>query len=528
VSTFLKIPVYSLRTGIMAELMFLIIAAMLLIDVVIVKFAERDLVNARLDAGQLFIHAVEENLRQMVQLKGTGLKDVELDHQARRGIDRMLSASGFSHVLVVDREGNKLFSTDPAISSDQYGFVAAREAATTGISVTQFSGTTWGVVWLAKSDLTVSSPLLAEGRVMGGITITSSLVPIYHNLRSSQGLTLLYILLDSVILVMVGMILLSRIVVNPIHKLLKMTEEYKEGEMLPSVGDASRNEIGELSRALSAMLRRLGENKRELQAHIASLEKANKELQQAQDEIIKSEKLASVGRLSAGIAHEIGNPIGIILGYLDLLNSDDIKENERQDYLNRVECEVTRVKRIIRQLLDFSRPSSGVSEQTHVHERIMSTMNILGPQPMMEGVETEARFQAQEDRVLADPNQLQQVFLNVIMNAADALTQRDAALIAEAEKKILVKTLNTDGSIQIWFSDTGPGIRAEELTRIFDPFYTTKEPGKGTGLGLSVCYRIVEGLGGTIRAESTLGKGTSIIITLPMMNQKNDGGLSWK
>jgi len=513
----------------MAELMFLIVAAMLLIDLVIVKFAERDLVNARLDAGQLFVHAVEQYLGQTVQVKGTGLSNVESDPQLKRGIDRMLSASGFSQVVLVDREGKKLFSTDPALSSEHNGFRAAREAAATGVTATQLSGTTWGVVWLAKSDLTISAPLLAEGRMIGGITIMGSLEPIYHNLRSSQGLTLLYILLDSLILVMVGMVLLSRIVVNPIHKLLKMTEEYKGGEMVPTLGEASeasRNEIGELSRALSSMLRRLDENKKELQAHIASLEKANKELQQAQDEIIKSEKLASVGRLSAGIAHEIGNPIGIVLGYLDLLKSAGVGDEERKDYLNRIESEVTRIKRIIRQLLDFSRPSSGVPEQTHVHERIVSTTNMLGPQPMMEGIETEARFLAQEDLVLADPNHLQQVFLNIVMNAADALAKKDASPEAGAEKRIVIKTLNTDQAIQIWFSDTGPGIQDKEVTRIFDPFYTTKEPGKGTGLGLSVCYRIVEGLGGTIRAESTPGMGTSIIITLPVMNQKKGGGLS--
>ena len=508
----------------MAELMFLIMAAMLLIDVVIVKFAERDLVNARLDAGQLFVHAIEQSLWQMVQPEGTGLENVELDPQFRKGIERMLSASGFSHVLMVDREGNRFFSTDSAIGSEHYGFLAAREAAATGVNSIEFSGTTWGVVWLAKSDLTVSAPLLAEGRVIGGVTILGSLASLYHNLRSSQRLTLLYILLDSLILVMVGIVLLSRIVVNPIHKLLKMTEEYKGGEMVPSLGETSRNEIGELSRSLSIMLRRLDENKKELQSHITSLEKANKELRQAQDEIIKSEKLASVGRLSAGVAHEIGNPTGIILGYLDLLNRADIKEDEREDYLKRIESEVTRVKKIISQLLDFSRTSSGVREQTHVHERIMSTMNMLGPQPMMEGVETETSFQAQEDLVLADPNQLQQVFVNVIMNAADALAERDASLTGGAEKKIVIKTLNTDRAIQIWVSDTGPGIRAEELVRIFDPFYTTKEPGKGTGLGLSVCYRIVEGMGGTIRAESASGEGTSIIITLPIMNQENGGG----
>ncbi len=510
----------------MAELTFLVVAAMLLIDVVIVKFAERDLVNARVEAGQLLIHAVEQSLGQTGRLKGLELRNVESDHQFRKGIERMLSAAGFSQILVVDREGNRLFSTEPTIGSGHGAFVAAKEAAATGVSATLFSGSTWGVVWLAKSDLTLSAPLLAEGRLMGGVTIIGSLAPIYQTLRSSQRLTLLYILLDTLILVLVGIVLLSRIVVNPIHKLLRMTEEYKGGEMVPSLGEASQNEIGELSRALSIMLRRLDENKQELQAHIHSLEKANKELQQAQDEIIKSEKLASVGRLSAGIAHEIGNPIGIILGYLDLLSGDDIKEGERKDYLNRVEAEVTRIKRIIRQLLDFSRPSSGVPKQTHVHERIMSTMNMLSPQPMMEGIQTEAGLLAQEDLVLADPNQLQQVFLNVILNAADALAEKDGTSAGGTEKKIVIHTLNADKAIRIRFSDTGPGIPPEELTRIFDPFYTTKEPGKGTGLGLSVCYRIVEGLGGNIRAESIPGEGTSIIITLPTIDDKEGGGLS--
>ena len=520
----MKIPIYSLRTGIMAELMFLIVAAMLMIDLVIVKFAERDLVNARLDAGQLFIRAVEQSLGQMLRLRGTGIGNTEPDPQLRTGIERMVSASGFSQVVVVDREGKRLFSSDPGMGKEHTGFIAARKAAATGITTTQFSGTTWGVVWVAKKDLTVSAPLLAEGRMMGGITVMGSLEPIYHSLRSSQGLTLLYILLDSLVLVAVGMVLLSRIVVKPVHKLLKMTEEYKGGEMVPNLGESSRNEIGELSRALSVMLGRLDDNKKELQAHITSLEKANRELQQAQDEIIKSEKLASVGRLSAGIAHEIGNPIGIVLGYIDLLKRDDIRDDERKDYLSRVESEVTRIKRILRQLLDFSRPSSGVPTQTHIHERITTTLNMLSPQPMMEGIETETRFLAQKDLVLADPNHLQQVFLNIVINAADALAEKDTALPEETGKRIAIKTLDTDRSIQIWFSDTGPGIPAEEVTRVFDPFYTTKEPGKGTGLGLSVCYRIVEGLGGTIRAESTPGKGTSIIITLPVMNQDSGGG----
>jgi two-component system NtrC family sensor kinase len=522
----LKIPIYSLRTGIMAQLTFLIVAAMLLIDVVMLKFAERDLVDAKVDAGQLVIYAIEQNLQNIMAHRETGLADLEADPQFRKSVSVLLAGSGFAGLLVVDAKGKKVFASQWPVDLEDHSISAAKEVAMSGVSTTRFSGTTWDVVWTAKSDVSISGPILLDGRPVGGITITGSLIPIYETLRASQVLTLLYILLDSLVLVMVGILLLSRIVVKPIHKLLKMTEEYKEGDMVLSLGEASGNEIGDLSRSLSVMLKRLDENKQELKAHISSLEKANKDLQQAQDEIVRSEKLASVGRLSAGIAHEIGNPIGIILGYLDLLNNEDIPEEEKRDFLKRIESEIVRVKEIIKQLLDFSRPSSGERGETHIHGLITSTLTMLSPQPIMEGIETSIQLRAKHDVVLADPSQLQQVFLNVILNAADALAEKGRSGGEEVEKRLTAVTENTGHTIQIRFSDTGKGIPEEELTRIFDPFYTTKEPGKGTGLGLSVCYRIVEALGGTIRAESVARKGATIIITLPLMKGEDQGGSS--
>jgi signal transduction histidine kinase len=294
-----------------------------------------------------------------------------------------------------------------------------------------------------------------------------------------------------------------------------MTEEYKEGDFVPSLEETSRNEIGELSRSLSIMLKRLDDNKKELKAHITSLEKANIELKQAQNEVIRSEKLASVGRLAAGIAHEIGNPIGIILGYLGLIKKRDIRDEEKEDFLYRIESEITRINRIIRQLLDFSRPSSGKPEKTPAHELIMNTINMLKPQPMMEDISITFALEAASDTVFADPNQLQQVFLNIIMNAADFLAGKNLSEDSSSKKEIILQSKNADDYIELRIMDNGPGIPEEERDHIFDPFYTTKEPGKGTGLGLAVCYRIVEGLGGTIRIEGEIGEGTTIIITLP-------------
>jgi two-component system NtrC family sensor kinase len=513
-------PVYSLRIGILAQLTFLIIAAMLLINMVMVKFAERDLTQEKLQTGRLLIRAVEQNLGPLVAGKSKKITEADLDLDFRKGVSRMLADSGFSDILIINQEGNKIFTTDYSPGAEEHGLVSAREALSTGIWSQSFSGTAWSLLWLSKSDVRISAPLSLEGRLLGAITVSGSLLPIYETLRSTQTVILFYILMDTVILVLVGYILLSRIVVKPIDKLLAMTGAYKDGFMVPALPESSKNEIGDLTRSLSHMLKRLDENKRELQSHISSLEKANRDLRQAQDEIIRSEKLASVGRLAAGIAHEIGNPIGIILGYLDLLNSGDILETDKKDFLNRIESEIIRINRIIRQLLDFSRPSSGEPEQTRIHALVKMTLAMLEPQPMMEGVRTTLELKSEKDTVLADPKQ---VFLNIIMNAADALNEGKGE---GSLKQITIRSERIEGRIELSFSDNGPGISEKELLRIFDPFYTTKEPGKGTGLGLSVCYRIVEGLKGKIRAESKAAEGTTIVVSFPLhegQNQRGDG-----
>jgi signal transduction histidine kinase len=220
------------------------------------------------------------------------------------------------------------------------------------------------------------------------------------------------------------------------------------------------------------------------------------------------------------VAHEIGNPIGIILGYLDLIKKDGLTQEEKSDFLNRIESEIIRINDIIRQLLDFSRLTSGEQKETSVHKLILDLMDMLKPQPMMAGIQVQTVLEATKDTVCTDPDQLRQVFLNIVMNAADAM-ERDEGSDDVSTKVLTIESLVMDDSMKLRFTDTGSGIQEQELAHIFDPFYTTKEPGKGTGLGLSVCYRILEGLGGTIRAESTVGKGTTIIIDLPLYQTKD-------
>ncbi|MBN1103904.1 MAG: HAMP domain-containing protein [Deltaproteobacteria bacterium] len=517
----MRIPIYSLRTGILAQLVFLIVAAMLLIHVVEVKFSERDLIQAKAHSARLLILALEQNLGFLLSGQENDLRRAAGSPIFQAGLDRLLLGGGFEEAVLVDRRGDRVFSGGETAGSREQGLFLARETLKTATWSTRFAGTIWGVIWLSPRDLIVSAPLSRDGKSLGAVSVRAPLGPIYETLRKSQKLTLVYILLDTFILTVVGIVLLSRIVVKPIHRLLKMTKEYKDGEMIPMVSESARNEIGELSRSFTVMLKRLQENKKDLKAHIASLEEANKDLQQAQKDLIRSEKLASVGRLAAGIAHEIGNPIGICLGYLELLRKGDVTEEEGRDFLHRMEAEITRINRIIRQLLDFSRTSSETLGWIHVHEVILNTLGILKPQPMMQGVHIRYTPDAGDDLLMADANRLQQVFLNIIMNAADALSDDGGGGPQGAGRSLTIGTRNTEKGIEIEFTDSGRGIPEEYLTRIFDPFYTTKEPGKGTGLGLSVVYSIVESMGGAIRVDSSVGKGTTFVVTLPL-DQKRE------
>ena len=517
----MKFPFFSVRTGIIGHLAILIISAMLLINVVTIKLVERDSIRAKAQLGRLLLQAIRQKVEYNFTSGNKTWSDMSADSRFRMDITQLLKAGEFSEALFIEEKGIKVFSTGRG-KWEHEALSLSRRSLTTKKWALESYGRTWGVVWLAPENIKISAPVLLEGRLRGAITISAHLGPLYQALRKSENIILLYIFLNTIILVLFGMYLLSRTVVKPIHKLLRITKQFKDGEPFPLLVASSRNEIGQLFRSLNIMLKRLEENKKELKNHILSLENANKKIKKAQDEIIMSEKMASVGRLAAGIAHEIGNPIGITLGYLELLKTEDQTDEERKDFLDRIESEITRVNLIIRQLLDFSRPSIDEQRRTSIHGLFRETISIIEPQPMMSKVEIRTNFKATKDSVWAEPNQLKQVFLNIIINAADAMTADGSSDDNAGSGVLTIKSQNKADYIELKFIDTGPGISKKELGQIFDPFYTTKEPGKGTGLGLSVCYRIIEGLGGDIRAESTIDKGTTIIITIPIKGSRKN------
>jgi two-component system, NtrC family, sensor kinase len=519
----LRLKFYGLRTGILAQLLFLIIAAMLLVNVTMLNLSQRHLLQCKADAGKLLIRALSLNIGHRLENSTKPLSSVFEDKEIAEQIKGLLSDGGYPHLVLTNSNGDASFTTHPSEEDAGTLLSLSRISIRETEMAVNYRGNAWGVFWLGRQEIAVSGPLMYRGRVIGGAAAGSPLISVYRSLRESERLILLYIILDTMVLGLVGIYLLSRIVVNPIHRLLKITDKYMEGDILPAMPEStSGNEIGSLSRSLNVMLQRLNENKHELKEHISSLEKANTELKLAQNEIIRSEKLASVGRLAAGLAHEIGNPLGIILGYLDLIRKADINEEDKKDFLSRIETEITRINRIIRQLLDFSRPSTGSNVDRNIHDVISDTVNMLRPYPLMEDINIILDLKAKRDMAFSDPSQLQQVFLNILMNSADVLNEGSHAY-KDTSKKIVITTENKGDYIEIRFIDNGPGIDDSKIERIFDPFFTTKDPGKGTGLGLYVSYVIIEAQGGKIRAESAKDEGMSIIINLPIHDDPTQG-----
>lgn len=228
-----------------------------------------------------------------------------------------------------------------------------------------------------------------------------------------------------------------------------------------------------------------------------------------EQQLIQAEKLTSLGEMISGVAHELNNPLTVIVGFSELLMRQPISSS-LEGTIAKIHKESIRSKKIIDNILRFAR--------RHPHERIVSDLNALLRQIVeireydlkTSNIETVAELDPRLPQIAVDPHQMQQVFLNIINNAQQAI------LDAKKRGRIVIATSLAEGAVKISFTDNGPGIALEHVGRIFDPFFTTKEVGKGTGLGLSISYTIVKEHGGLISVSSTLGEGTTFVISLPI------------
>jgi signal transduction histidine kinase len=234
---------------------------------------------------------------------------------------------------------------------------------------------------------------------------------------------------------------------------------------------------------------------------------ATRQLRAAQQQLVNTERLAALGEMSAKIAHEINNPLGIIKNYILLLRRSVGGNPEVRSYADVLGQEIDRIARIVRELLDFHRPRPLVLENVCVTGVINDVLALMERQIDKRGIKLVKDFVGEEPPVLASPENLKQVFMNIIINASDAMPDGGT---------LRIETGCNEAGLVIRFSDTGPGIPPEIVPRIFEPFFTTKEPGKGTGLGLSVCYGIMKQHKGTITYKN-LNPGGCFELTLPVV-----------
>lgn len=318
-----------------------------------------------------------------------------------------------------------------------------------------------------------------------------------------------YVLLFSAVVTGFGYVLLSRVVLKPLRQILEATERLAQGDLTVRAPVVEENELGSLARAFNRMAEQIQLQQEDLRSHLAALERVNQALQQTQNQLLFSEKLASVGRLAAGVAHEIGNPLSAVLGYLEILRRHPGVGPEQTDMFQRIAAELSRINRIIRELLDYSRPSPSGTEEIKVNEVVSTALDLVSAQKGFPQIETELKLDSDLPLVRGSRHQLQQLLVNLILNAVDAMPRGGRLTIQTGLHKLGRE------QVEIRVEDTGEGIPAENLPRIFDPFFTTREPGKGTGLGLSICSRIVESMRGRMEVESEVGRGSVFSVILP-------------
>ncbi len=348
-------------------------------------------------------------------------------------------------------------------------------------------------VWITEFEGEMAVWAIAEGTTEQLVVL--SLAEAQSAIDAAQRALFLYLLSTLLFVTLVGYAFFSFIVVRPLRALGVAAERAAGGDLASPVTILPRNEFGEVGRRFNRMLEKIDEQRAELEEQLEQLTEAHEELQQTQDSLIRSEKMASVGHLAAGVAHEVGNPLAAVMGYADLLRDRSLDEETADDLADRTLVQLERIRRIIRQLLDYSRTDSD-SEPTPVDIASVIDAALHLVRATSEGRDVDVDVEIPEDLVAAHAiaGEIEQVLLNLFLNAVKAMAD-DGSTPAQ----LTVRVHTDEKSLLIDIEDTGPGIDPEIADQLFEPFFTTRSPGEGTGLGLAIADRLVSRVDGELR-----------------------------
>ncbi|EEF59868.1 ATP-binding protein [Pedosphaera parvula] len=334
-----------------------------------------------------------------------------------------------------------------------------------------------------------------------GYILLSSYEQSLATLQSTQSL-LMFVSLVGILVGILAVWLCIRTVTKPLRQLRASAEAVGRGDFSKHVEVTSKDEYGELAAVFNQMIENVKTSREQL-------EKTVETLKATQNQLIQSEKLSGIGEFVAGVAHELNNPLTSVMGFAEILQQSELPEQHRR-FLDMIFKSAKRCQKIVAGLLSFARKHLPERKVLSVNTVLESAIEIVQYQLRTSNIEVITALDPNLPPTLVDQHQMQQVFLNIINNARQAMEVR------QTRGRICITSQVVDDRVRVIFQDNGPGISADNLKKLFVPFFTTKEVGKGTGLGLSICYGIVTEHGGTITPQSKHGEGASFTIDLPI------------
>ena len=456
-------------------------------------------------------------------------------------MDAIGQQEGVNRVRVFNKEGGILFSTDRAeigravdkrAESCYACHAAERPLERLNLPDRTRIFETGGHRLLGMISPIYNEPGCSDGchvhppnrQVLGVLDITLSLVKVDEEIAAITQQRLAFAGLVLLSLAAVLAVLVRRGVLRPVRELVEGTRKVAQGDMGFRIPVRSHDEVGELAASFNRMTEALEITQAELKGLVDTLElrveDRTRELRETQAQLIQTEKLVSLGRLSASIAHEINNPLSGILTYTKLIsrklrarapNPEEVLTVLQQ--LALVERETQRCTTIVRNLLDFARQREPSFQELNIESVVEEALSLLANRLEIQNVQVQ-RASGPVPPVRADFGQMRQAVVNVLMNACEAMPSGGTIRVSiEAVNEAVSEASGNGTSVDIRIADQGGGIDPVHLSRIFDPFFTTKE--KGTGLGLSVVYGILEKHGGRVLVESRMGQGTTMTLRLP-------------
>lgn len=333
--------------------------------------------------------------------------------------------------------------------------------------------------------ITRYEPLLDHKGNVVGILYVGAREAAFRGLVQSFNQRVALIAVICILLAVVVAVPTGYVITRPVSELVEAHCRVAAGDMSVRVQPYGNGELALLGRSFNTMV---------------------ETLRRTQQELLHKEKLASMGQLAAGVAHELNNPLGTIMLFADALHRELPPEDPHRSDLEMILKEANRAKKIVADLLNFARQQEMLAQDTDLHALLDQSVESVRYQPTFAEIQIVRQYDPRIHLIRADPAQLQQVFVNLLNNAAEAI---------EGPGTITIATRALNGQVEISISDTGCGIPEEHMDKLFTPFFTTKPPGKGTGLGLSIVYGIVKMHRGQIAVQSEVGKGTTFTITLP-------------